>query len=126
MRIIIETIAHKDQRYPTVGDWAFDTDGTLHIKVSNMGNSNHEILVAIHELVEAALCTKRGITDEVVTAFDEQFEIARSPEDMSEPGDHPLSPYRQEHCIATAVERLMCAELGIPWFDYDQAIQRLG
>lgn len=24
MRIVIETIAHKDQRYPTCGDWFFD------------------------------------------------------------------------------------------------------
>lgn len=125
MRIIIDTIAHSAQRYPTVGDWKIDADGTIHIYVSDMGNDDYAFLVAIHELVEARLCQKCGITDEMVTAFDEKFELVRKPGDISEPGDDPLSPYRREHCTATAVERLMCAELGINWFDYEQAVQRL-
>jgi hypothetical protein len=34
MRIVIETIDHSKQRYPTVGDWQVKPDG-LHITVSN-------------------------------------------------------------------------------------------
>lgn len=125
MRIIIETIPHADQRYETVGDFFVDNKGVRRIVVSEMGNEDYEFLVAIHELIEAKLCEKAGISDEAITAFDVKFESDRKPDDVSEPGDEPLAPYARQHCIATAVERLMCAELGIAWMDYEMAVQRL-
>lgn len=124
MKIVIETIPHSDQRYPTSGDYFWDQDGTMHIKVSDLGNDDYALLVAIHELVEGVLCKKRGITDDVITAFDVGFEATRKEGDESEPGDDPACVYGREHCTATAVERLMCAELGISWFDYEQACLR--
>ena len=62
MKTIIETISHKAQKYPTVGDWRNDPDGTLRIRVSDMKNEDYEFLIALHELVEQHLCKKRGIT----------------------------------------------------------------
>ena len=35
MKIIIETISSRNQRYPTPGDWLYDDDGTLRIKISD-------------------------------------------------------------------------------------------
>lgn len=123
--ISVEVIPHEKMRYETCGDYTFGEDGSIHVKVSAMGNRDCEFLVAIHELVEAYLCQKRGITDEVITGFDIGFEENRQPGDIFEPGDHPQSPYRDEHCLATSVERMMCAALGVSWWDYEDACRSL-
>ena|ERR1700678_1739107 len=125
MKIIIETIPHDSQKYETVGNYWKDPDGTQHIVVSDMGNDDYAFLVGLHELVEAKLCEKRGITDDAITAFDEAFEAKRGEDDESEPGDEPDAPYAKEHCTATAVERLMCAELGLSWKEYEAAVNSL-
>lgn len=125
MRIIVETIPHGDQRYETVGDYQTAENGDMTVLVSEMGNSDYEFLVAIHELVEATLCRKRGITDEAITAFDVEFEGQRAPGDIREPGDDRNAPYKNEHCLATAVERMCCAALGVSWEDYEAAVLRL-
>src|SRR5215467_14962981 len=50
-------------RYPTVGDWQFKPDGSLHITVARMSDRRYEFLVGLHELVEALLCkTGRRLT----------------------------------------------------------------
>jgi hypothetical protein len=36
LHIVIDTIQHSQQRYPTVGDWQVDKAGNLHITVSRM------------------------------------------------------------------------------------------
>lgn len=128
IKIIIETIPHESQRYPTVGDWFEDADGALHIKVSDMGNDDYALLVAIHEIHEFWLCKKRGITDEVVTAFDVQFEKDREAGihgENDEPGDHPDAPYRKEHFFATTLERAFALEMGVDWNEYDKAVMGL-
>lgn len=125
MRVVIDTIPHAAQRYDTIGDYSPDSMGGLHIKVSDLGNPDYEFLVAIHELAEAWLCRKRGISDDEITGFDVAFESARLSGDTSEPGDDPSAPYENEHCIATAVERLMCAALGIKWADYEAACRKV-
>ena len=124
MRITVDTIPHADQNYETVGDYWTDETG-MHIRVSEMGDWRLEILVAVHELVEAARCKARGITDGEITAFDVQFEEGRKPGDVSEPGDSRDAPYASEHNFATAVERMMCAAMGVAWQDYEQAVLRL-
>ena len=125
MRIIIETIDHDLQEYETAGNYWTAEDGTMHIVVSKMGNSDYEFLVAIHELVESKICQKRGITDGEITAFDVEFEEKRKPGDVSEPGDSRDAPYQNEHSLATAVERMMCAAMGVSWQDYEDTVLRL-
>jgi hypothetical protein len=124
MKIHIETIPHREQRYDTVGDWWLDEAGDLQIRVSDMsrgstGRRRMESLVAVHELIEALLCQFRGIADEDVTAFDTAF--VPSPEN-AEPGDDPLAPYREEHFFATTIERLLSTELRVDWLDYENAL----
>lgn len=139
MRITIETIDHSEQSYPTSGDWNLrmsqDADPVeLHIKVSKMGDWRYEALVGIHEAVEAILCRDAGISEQGVNAFDIEFENAREKrlgawftfrgrnvDADAEPGDDEDAPYRRQHCFATAVERMLAAEMGVSWTAYDKA-----
>jgi len=129
MNITIKTIPHKDQRYKTVGDWFFTENGDLEIRVSDMGNPDYEFLVGLHELVEVYLCKKRGITDEVVSAFDKKFEEMRAayPDIIGddEPGFSPRAPYIKEHGFATNVEMGTARELGVDIEAYNNAVNAL-
>jgi hypothetical protein len=42
-----------------------------------------------------------------------------------EPGDDRHCPIRKEHFFATSLERLLCAELDIDWFEYEKQIEGL-
>ena len=146
MKIIIETIDHKYQRYPTCGDWE-DSCGALAVSVSKIGDWRMEALVGIHELVEAILCIDAEISQKSVDEFDIAFEKARSLAENnvvadtidadtiayagygvnidSEPGDHPAAPYHIQHGYATAVERMLCAAMNIPWATYEARLKEL-
>lgn len=95
------------------------------IHVSDMGNEDYALLVAIHELIEAHLCTKRGISEESVTDFDLEYEGRRREGDNSEPGDDSRAPYHREHVFATIIERAVAAELEVDWEEYEKAIYAL-
>lgn len=123
-RIIVQTLPHNKQRYPTVGDW-FDAHGLTVFRISNMDNEFYERLVFIHEFIEQTLCLKRGITEWSVDAFDMAYEDNRKPGDDSEPGDSELAPYYEEHQFATAIERRLAEELGISWAHYDKTVSAL-
>lgn len=128
MKITIETIPHKDQRYPTPGDWFFDKEGDLTIRVSSLGDWRYEAIMAVHELVEVCLCKHAGVTQEAVDQFDMQYEKDRKKGKhgkLDEPGDNNQAPYREQHSIATGVERILGAGLGIAWNDYAAAVERL-
>ena len=129
MKVIIETIPHKDHRYPTVGDWFYEPDGTLRIKVSELSDWRLEALIAVHELVETLLCEHRGITQQQVDDFDKAFEADREAGKLedpdAEPGDHPAAPYVREHCVATGIERLLAAELNVNWATYEAELNSL-
>lgn len=127
MKLVIETIPHDQHRYETVGDYWRDPDGTIQIRVSDMGNWNYEFLVALHELVELVLVEARGIPFSAIDAFDKKFESERAAgkHGTDEPGDDPRAPYRDEHCMATGIERAICAALRIDWKKYEEAINAL-
>ena len=133
MNIIIKTIPHDQQRYPTAGDWWFEPycqgkpeeECDLHIRVSGTGNWRYEALVALHELVEVLKCKHDGVSQKEVDEFDIEYEKNRKDGDDSEPGDSPDAPYRFQHCLATGIERIMCAEFGLDWKAYDDALMAL-
>lgn len=100
----------KRMRYDTLGDWP-NYDNIL---VAEMGNEDYELAVGIHELIEAHLCKRNGITPEQVDEFDMKWEV------NTEPGDEPEAPYAKEHAAATEVEKAVCKALGIDWDTYDQ------
>jgi hypothetical protein len=120
MKILIQTIPHKQQRYPTVGDWFTNkVDGTVMVFVSQLGSWHYELLVAVHEVVEAFLCMHDGVAEEAVDKFDKSVV-----EDDIEPGDHPDAPYQKQHCIATGIERILAACLGVKWQEYEDKIEQ--
>lgn len=121
---IVET-DHWLQRYDTVGDWyiseALDRD--LFIKVSTLPDRREMWLVAIHELIEAALCEVAGITAEEVDSFDMNYSnVVDAP---PEPGDCPAAPYYRQHQIASGIERLLAAEMGVDWLTYERHVQEV-
>jgi hypothetical protein len=119
-RIVIEVIPHKDQRYPTAGDWQFhpELDG-LRIRVSDTGDARSNMLVALHEMVEALLCREHGVSGDVVDAWD-----MGPGAEMDEPGDDPSAPYHVEHRVADVVERLVAIEM-ISWQQHERNIEKL-
>lgn len=124
MNIKISTIPHKEQRYPTCGDYFNDGD-SVQFKISQMDNQDYEFLVTTHELIEHHLITKKGIKIEDIDAFDKNFEEKRSATNESEPGDDKRAPYYQEHQIATGIERVLAAILDVDWTEYEEAIDDL-
>ena len=124
MNIIIKVIPHRKQRYETAGDWFWKRD-TLHIRVSSMGDWRYEALVAVHELVEVLLCEHDGVTQKEVDKFDIGFEKSREPDNTDEPGDETCAPYVAQHCIATGVERILAALLGVKWKVYESTLNAL-
>lgn len=143
MKIIIETIPHSSQRYPTVGDWWFQEEPVyiettppgnremvgkqleLHIRVSDMGDWKKEALIAIHELAEVCMCKSSGISQEDVDDFDMDYEEHRQEEDVTEPGDLPDAPYHRQHVVATAIERIVAGEMNVDWNQYNDTINGL-
>jgi hypothetical protein len=124
MKIIIESIPHKNQRYPTCGDWFYALDGTLHIRVSEEMLPLSGELVAVHELVEALLCQRANITQDAVDEFD-TGPVGRALAIDSEPGDDERAPYHKQHCIATGIERILAAEMDIAWVHHEDNVNRL-
>jgi len=138
MKIIIDTIPHKEQRYNTVGDWYPDQlttklpDGSsvvesiLRIRVSQLPANapagapawKCEALVAVHELIEAVLCMNDNIIPKQVDDFDRAFT-------GSDPGDDPTAPYKRQHCTATGIERLLASLMGVDWLTYDEVLTKL-
>jgi len=115
---VIRVIPHTSQRYRTVGDWFYE-GSKLVIHVSDTGDWRSDLLVAIHELVEAVLC-KDKVPQQVVDTFDMMH-----PE-LGEPGDSLMAPYMHEHCFSMAVERMVCAALRYPWATHEELLNRLG
>lgn len=119
MKIHIETIPQAGQRYATAGDYFWDKDGVLQIRVSELGNEDMEYLCAGHELREAWLAYRRGIKEPDIMAFD----IAHA--DSDDPGSEPDAPYYKEHFFSEAIERLEAGQLNINWQEYDRTIMNL-
>ena len=122
LHIVIETIGHSQQRYPTVGDWQIDRTGNLQIAVSKMSDQRYESLVGMHEVIEAYLALHAGVSPEAVDKFDRAYEAKRKPGDDSEPGDDPRAPYHKQHVFAEKIERLLATELGVDWSAYDKEV----
>lgn len=118
MKISIETIPHHEQRYVTCGDYWDGPDGTKQVRVSALGDWRMELLIAVHEIIEAALCDARGISEPDVKAWDEAH-----PDD--DPGALPDAPYHKEHMFAERLERLLALELGVNWDQYDERVEAL-
>lgn len=107
MNISIKTIPHKEQRYPTIGDWWLE-NGEMKIRVSEeLGNEDYQFMIAIHELIEQHLCRKRGISQESIDKFDKEHL------DSEDPGSLPDAPYHKEHLFSLIVEGMLANQLEV-------------
>ncbi len=105
MRIIIETIPHKKQRYDTLGDYFYDRKGNLIVRISEQGFDD-EWLTIIHEIAELALVLKRKISINEIDKFDMNFK-------GDDPGISKKAPYHKEHLVANIIENILKKELNI-------------
>jgi len=124
-KIKIQIIPNEAQRYPTVGDYWYPYPERMDVRISDMQNEDYEFLVLIHELIEAHLCRKRGISEEAITNFDIEFEKNRVEGNFDEPGNDPKAPYNKEHLYATLIERQLAKELSVDWDLYDKTVNEL-
>lgn len=111
-------IPHKSQRYETCGDWRF-LPGGLHVSISSTGNDFSDMLVAIHEIVEAYLCDANGVSEKEVDMFD-----MGHPE-LNEPGEDQRAPYHLQHVTAEIVERIVAQAAGVNWQEHCDRIDKL-
>lgn len=112
--IVFETIDHGKHRMDTIGDWIFDRDGNIIIRCSKLKRRQYELLVFVHEFIEALLCQEDGVSQAEVDRFDLLYS------GNGEPGAEKDAPYRKEHKIAEQVERILARHLGINWKKYNQ------
>ena len=85
-----------------------------------MSDWRREALLGIHEAVEAIMCKFNRVPQTAVDKFDQDYYLAHA--DDCDAGDDPEAPYEHEHCLATAIERILCAELRVNWEDYDREL----
>jgi hypothetical protein len=116
VNIIMRSVPSVEMRYDTLGDWQFlvwpHEEGIAeYLKITvphDAGlNSKEQFLIGFHELVEAAVCKARGITQQQVDDFDFNFD------GEGEPGDDPACPYREAHRFAMLMEHLLAREIGV-------------
>jgi len=115
--VTVHVISHADQRYATSGDWVWK-DGGLVVTVSDLGDERFNALVAAHEVTEALLCHRDGVTEAQVDEWDLAYE-------GDEPGDDPSAPYHRQHMEASRVERLLAELLGVDWQEYEESFGQL-
>jgi hypothetical protein len=120
MKIVINTINHKDQRVGEVGDY-WEKDGTATFVISKM-NKNYQALVILHELAEYFLVKKNKISLKAIDRFDKEFYENNN---FGEAGGSKKSPYYNQHKFATKIEKMLAKELGISWNKYNKAVNSL-
>jgi len=104
MRITLKSIPHDKQRYETLGDWFHDEDG-VQIRVDEMKDTDEQMVIALHELVEWYLCKKSGVTDTEASGFDK-----KNPK-LAEPGENEEAPYHEQHMASEEVEKMFRKQL---------------
>lgn len=129
MKVNIETIPNNSMRYPTIGDWWYDSKGTLQVRVSEFEDPRYSMGVIIHEVFEAFAAWANHISEPEVTKFDlwfeEQDKAGLLPKSLDEPGMHPKCPYNVEHQYATSAEMTLITLLGCNWWEYEEAVTNM-
>ncbi len=121
MNIFIKVVQPSQMRPNVDGaDWFWDENFDLQVRVCPMSDWRYETMLAIHEAVEAIMCKHNGVSQKEVDEFDAAYDKTHAND--VEAGDDPAAPYKREHCFATAIERILCGELGVDWRAYDDEL----
>jgi hypothetical protein len=130
-RINIEIIPHSKQVCGITGEWFTDKDGTVQIRVSQMGDLRAEAMHIVHEVVEwaASIIDPQAMSDTLTDAQDEEFLRKRKegtlPEGHEEPGFGTDCFYGKGHHLGTAMEMILCQHYGMNWIDYDNHVREI-
>lgn len=128
-----EIIAHSRQVYDTCGNY-FRRGKAIIFQISRTKDPRYSLLVLLHEFIEYMLCRFRGVKLKDIDRFDLAYEKARAARQeaapcgcrfQEDPGDDLHCPYRAEHQVATACEKLLADFLGVSWLEYEEAIVKL-
>ncbi|SRR5881394_225786 len=123
MDITIKVIPEDQQRAEVNGaDWFWDEAGNLQVRVSPMSDWRREVILAVHETVEAICCRHLGVSQAAVDKFDIAYDKAHPNEPDLNAGDDPLAPYDRAHTLATACERALAFALDVQWGEYDREL----
>ena len=119
-KIIIEfTDNPNDIRNEGVGDYFTQEDKTeivrAYCKDKSLKWRLWSYMGMMHEMTEKELADIRGIKEPDIDAFDKWYN-EQGFED--EPGDHPDCIYKREHRSAEFIERYLCEQFGLDWFEY--------
>lgn len=123
MKITLEVINHKEQRLGVVGDWFFTSPEELTVRVSDSGDWRYNFLALRHEMDEAMLCKKAGITTEMVDADQANQSEDDDPDSFS---GYPGARLQAQHNDALAAEWQMSRLLGVNWEEYGAAFDKVG
>lgn len=116
----IKLVPKSKIRNSDVGDYWFENE-VLQIRVVELPEYSHSILIAIHELVEAFMTDYQGIKEPEINSFDALFDEERKQglHKGEEPGFDNRAVYRDHHTLCTAIEMMICSFLKISWKDYN-------
>lgn len=128
MKIIIETVPHSQNRNNQCGDYRYMPDGSLYVTVSSLNDPKMEWLIAMHEVIEEFLAKNDGISEEQINDYDIYYEKRREMGLVAEDSENGFAPdciYKKYHTIATGIEMMLAAQLGVDWLQYNDKINSL-
>jgi hypothetical protein len=118
MKIQMKISPFNELRYKTLGDYKTEDNGDIVIEAADVGDDILNLMILRHELDEYIMVRAKGIKDEDIIAFDEAH-----PDD-DDPGLLKDAPYRVEHAIADAQDRIILAHIGLTYKEYDDACNK--
>ena len=115
-------ITHPKKIRPAVDgvDWFWDRDENLQVQIAPMSDWRREVMLGIHEVVEALICKHTGVSQKAVDDFDKEYDATHSTDCNA--GDDPLAPYDRAHTLATCCERALAFALDVQWGEYDSEL----
>lgn len=126
--ICVKVVPMSEMRYPSVGDYWYDENGVLQVRIADLGEKRMNRCVLMHELNEVFVTEHHGIIEQDIMAFDVRFEKEREEgkwRDDQEPGDDPRAPYRKEHRFSENCERQLALALDVDWEEYTERVNSL-
>ena len=122
-KIEVNIVPQEQIRNNGLGDYFFE-HGKLVFNIADTKHPLYTKLILIHELIEQTLTEAKGIKESDINIYDKRFEVLY-PDSNEEPGEMHDCPYRNEHTVSEAIERILCAYLGIDFKQYNDYIIKL-
>ena len=111
-KIVIEVIPYKKMYMEYFGDFYWEKDGTLQIRVAQYPNEIQDVGTIVHEFLEAWKLKVKGVSVKDVEMFDKEHE------DHDDPGCLKDAPYHKEHMESLYIEKIICKQMGFDWNTY--------